>query len=287
MTDLFDDNVSVPARLGVVAEVRDGEFRLQLHPRSQVMRHGAVRASVLSLMIDVVAGIVLDDDPEAWMLTSDMSVRMRPLPAPDWIYTRSTILRQGRRSATAAVDLVTGGGEPVATGAIGFAKVPRREGDPPKPPMSPERTTTLFDGSNVLTHPLREEAGITVLDAMSGVVQMEVTPVLRNPVGTLQGAMVALLAEAAAEELVSARSGLAAVVIDLDLRYLAQTGAGPVQTKCRVLGNGPDAPLQVELFDLSSDRLTTLVYAAHRHHPHEPAASPALNRFGARGDPCG
>jgi acyl-coenzyme A thioesterase PaaI-like protein len=90
---------------------------------------------------------------------------------------------------------------------------------------------------------------------------MELTPELRNPAGTLQGAMVALLAEAAAEELASARFNIDAVVIDLDLRYLAQTGAGPVQTRCRLLGNGPNAPIQVELFDLSSDRLTTLVYA--------------------------
>ena len=261
MTDLLGDNVSVPARLGVVAELRDGEFILQLRPRAEVLRHGAVRASVLALMIDVVAGIVLDDDPDAWMLTSDMSVRMRPLPAPDSITTRSTILRRGRRSATAVVDLVTDDGAPVATGAIGFARVPRRETDPPKPPVPPQRVTTIFDGSRILTRPLREEAGIAVLDSMTGVVEMDVTPELRNPVGTLQGAMVALVAEAAAEELASARSDLPAVVTDLDLRYLAQTGAGPVQSRCCLLGNAPDSPIQVELFDRSSDRLTTLVYA--------------------------
>jgi acyl-coenzyme A thioesterase PaaI-like protein len=261
MTDLLDGNVSVPGRLGVVAEVDDGEFRLQLHPLGPVLRHGAVRASVLALMIDVAAGIILDDDPDAWTLTSDMSVRMRPLPAPDWICTRTTILRRGRRSATATVDLVTGEGEQVATGAIGFAKVPRREGDLPKPSMPPEHVTTLFDGSRILTRPLREEAGIIVLNARSGAVEMEVTPELRNPAGTLQGAMVALVAEAAAEELASARFDIPAVVIDLDLRYLAQTGAGPVQTTSRLLGDGPDAPIQVELVDRSNDRLTTLVYA--------------------------
>jgi acyl-coenzyme A thioesterase PaaI-like protein len=261
MTDLLDDNVSVPGRLGVVAEVDGGEFRLQLHPHELVLRHGAVRASVLALMIDVAAGVVLDEDPDAWMLTSDMSLRMRPRRAPDWICTRTTILRQGRRSATAMVDLVTGEGEQVATGAIGFAKVPRREGDLPKPPMPPDHVATLFDGSHVLTRPLREEAGIVVLDPLSGAVEMEVTSQLRNPAGTLQGAMVALLAEAAAEELASARFGIPAVVVDLDLRYLAQTGAGPVHTRSRLLGVGPDAPIQVELVDRSNDRLTTLVYA--------------------------
>ena len=73
--------------------------------------------------------------------------------------------------------------------------------------------------------------------------------------------MVALVAEAAAEEMASARFGSAAVVTELDLRYLAQTGAGPVRSRCELLGDGPDAPMQVELVDTSSDRLTTLVYA--------------------------
>ena len=44
-------------------------------------------------------------------------------------------------------------------------------------------------------------AGIVVLDPAAGSLEMEVTPELRNPAGTLQGAMVALFAEAAAEEL--------------------------------------------------------------------------------------
>ena len=127
--------------------------------------------------------------------------------------------------------------------------------------MPPERVTTIFDGSSFLSRPLRDEAGIAVLDPTSGVVEVDVTPGLRNPAGTLQGAMVALVAEVAAEELASARFDLPAVVIDLDLRYLAQTGAGPVRSRCCLLGNGPDAPIQVELFDRSSDRLTTLVYA--------------------------
>ena len=119
----------------------------------------------------------------------------------------------------------------------------------------------MFDGSSTLTRPLREEAGIVVLDPTAGALEMQVTPELRNPAGTLQGAMVALLAEAAAEEMASSRFDIPAVVTELDLRYLAQTGAGPVQSRCRLLGEGPDAPIEVELFDISSDRLTTLVYA--------------------------
>ena len=277
MTDLLDDNFNIPARLGVVAEVRDGEFRagaddwvlvhdavrpaLSAADLQRLLRHGALRASIIAFLIDVAAGVVLDDDPDAWLLTSDMSVRMRPLPAPSFLSTRTTILRRGRRSATATVDLVSDEGEPVATGAIGFARVQRREADPIKPPASPGRMATMFDGSRTLDRPLREEAGIVVLDAVAGALEMQVTPELRNPAGTLQGAMVALFAEAAAEELASARFNMAAVVTELDLRYLAQTGDGPVESACTLLGDGPDAPIQVELSDRSSGRLTTLVYA--------------------------
>src|SRR5262249_47563550 len=111
------------------------------------------------------------------------------------------------------------------------------------------------------SRPLREEANIEVIDAARGAVQVEVTPALRNPAGTLQGAMVALLAEVAVEELAATRVGGPVVVTELDLRYLAQAPVGPVRTRCNVLGLAPDAPIEVELIDTSVDRVTTLVYA--------------------------
>jgi acyl-coenzyme A thioesterase PaaI-like protein len=220
-----------------------------------------VRASVLSFVIDVVAGIPLDQDPSAWTLTSDMSVRMRPIPAPVRIDATSTILRQGRRSATCLVQLSTDQGAPIATGAIGFARVPRRATDPPKPTVPLGQTPLIFKDPSTLTRPLRDEAGIEVIDAAQGVVQVEVTPELRNPAGTLQGAMVALLAEAAAEDLLTTRFRLPVVVTELDIRYLRKAQVGPVRTRCTLLGTGPEAPVQVELIDTSTGQITTLVYA--------------------------
>ena len=95
MTDLLSETSSVPARLGVLAEFRDDEFRLRLDPRPELLHHGALRASVIAFMIDVVAGIVLDDDPDAWMLTSDMSVRMQPVAAPASSPTRLDASSEG------------------------------------------------------------------------------------------------------------------------------------------------------------------------------------------------
>lgn len=261
MTDISPELISVPGRLGVVARFEDGELRLDLIPRPETLHLGVVRISVLSFAIDAVAGITLDQDPDMWAFTSDMSIRMRTTPAPTRIEAVNTIIRQGKRSASCQVELTADDGRPIATGAIGFVTVPRKDSDPPKFLLRPDQAPSLFDGLGGLARPVREEAGIEVIDAYQGIVQVDVTPALKNPAGTLQGAMVALLAEAAAEDLVSARFGQPGVVVDLDLRYLGKATVGPVRTRSRLLGDGPDAPIEVGLVDLSTDTLTTLVYA--------------------------
>lgn len=261
MTDIPGPGTPVPGRLGVTARYDDGELILDISPQLHTLHHGIVRASVLSYLVDVVAGVPLDDDPGVWTLTTDMTVRMRPVPAPGRITAVNRIVRQGRRSVTSTVELTNDAGSPIASGAIGFTRVPRRETDPPKLIIRPEVLVDLFRAFTPLTLPLREEAGIEVIDPAAGVVQVELTPDLLNPAGTLQGAMVALVAEAAAEDLIATRFGIPVVVTDLDLRYLAQTRAGPVRTRTRLLGEGPEAAIQVELVDASTDTLTTLVYA--------------------------
>ena len=261
MTDTFADGTSVASRLGVTARVVNGQLVLDLSPRPEVMHHGVVRASVLAFVMDAVAGIAVDTDPEVWTLTSDLSVRMRPRPAPTRIEAIGSVLRQGGRSVTCAVELTSDEGELVATGALGFAKVPRRDSDPPKPRVRPDTSVAMFSGLSLLSQPLREEAGIEVIDPVHGEVQLRVTPELRNPAGTLQGAMVALVAEAAAEDMVSTRFESPVVVTDLDVRYLARAPEGPVRSKARLLGDGPEAAVEVELVDTSVNRVTTLVYA--------------------------
>lgn len=261
MTDVPSAGTSVPGRLGVTGRLEQGELVLELAPRPEVLHHGCVRVSVLAFMVDAVAGVSVDTEPDLWTLTSDMSVRMRPVRAPRLITATNVVRRLGRRSVTCTVELTSDQGLPVASGAIGFVKIPRRETDPPKPSVPAETSGELFGGQAVLSRPLREEAGIESVDPAAGVVEVKVGPELRNPAGTIQGAMVALLAEAAAEDLLSSRFGRPFVVVDLDLRYLAQAQVGPVATRCRLLGEGPEAPVEVELHDTAASRVTTLVYA--------------------------
>lgn len=261
MTDVANLGSSLPGRFGIAGRIDDDGLHLALTAQPEVLHHGVVRASVLAYAVDACAGIAVDDDPEVWTLTTDLSIRMRPIPAPETAEATCAIVRRGRRSVTSTFDVVGGDGTPVAGGAIGFAAVPRREDDPPKPHFPPEVAAQLFNGQSTLTEPLREAAGIEVLDAANGVVEVAVTPELRNPAGTLQGAMVALIAEVAAEELAATRADGPMVVTELDLRYLAQAPIGPVRTRTRPLGPAADDPMQIELIDTSVDRVTTLVYA--------------------------
>jgi acyl-coenzyme A thioesterase PaaI-like protein len=261
MTDVSSTGSSLPSRLGVAARFENDQLVLEIRPREETLHHGIVRASVLAFAIDVVAGVPLDQDPTMWTLTSDMTVRMRPVPAPERIDATCEIIRQGGRSAVSLVDLRTVEGDPIATGAIGFVKVPRKPNDPPKPNVPLGQFPMIFRDPMTLTHPVREEAGIQVIAAGEGIVEVEVTADLRNPAGTLQGAMVALLAEAAAEDLMAARFGSNFVVTDLDLRYLRKSEVGPVRTRSTLLGTGPGSSVQVELIDTSTDQITTLVYA--------------------------
>ena len=260
MTDIGNWE-SIPGSLGTSAWVRDGRFCVDAVPSPEVLHHGVLRTSVLAFVVDVVAGVAVDSDPDAWMLTTDMSVRALPVPAPARVAGEARLLRQGGRSTSSVVDLVSETGTVVGWGAVGFARVVRRESDSPKPPYTIDDIAGHMAERRHLAVPLREAAGIEVVDAGEGVVQVEVLPKLLNPAGTLQGAMVALLAEAAAEELVAARFGVGAVVSELDLRYLARSGAGPVRTSSRILGDRPDAPIEVLLTDTSTGTITTHVYA--------------------------
>src|SRR5688572_23568159 len=100
MTDLPLHTESLPAQLGATARLDGGDLVVELDPHPAVLHHGIVRTSVLAYLVDCVAGIPLDRDPEAWTLTTDLTVRTRPVAAASRVSARFRPLREGRRSAT-------------------------------------------------------------------------------------------------------------------------------------------------------------------------------------------
>jgi acyl-coenzyme A thioesterase PaaI-like protein len=100
---------------------------------------------------------------------------------------------------------------------------------------------------------LLDTVGVRVLDPASGKVEVALRDELRNPAGALQGAMVAVIGEAAGEAMLTHRGALRSVVTDIDIRYLAMGRVGPIHSHARLLGDAPTDAIAVELYDRGRD----------------------------------
>lgn len=252
-SELASHGWTIPSRLGTNAEITPAGVVGTLTRYPTTMVAGALRMAAVVFLVDAVAGITLDTDPDAWSFTSDLSVRFPAVAAPETIVATAVVLREGRRSATAAVPLCLGDGTPFGIGLSGFARVPRRPDDPPKPSIDLSHLGELWAGIPPLDLPLREATGIRVLDASRGEVELVLRPDLANPAGALQGALVSLVAEVAAEELAGAVLGSPQVVTEIDIRYLAQARTGPVRSRSRLIGPPTDGSVLVDLLDAGLD----------------------------------
>lgn len=258
--------IAIPSRLGTTVTVTGEDPPLigHVHPIEPTRTQGgALRASVVAFIVDAVAGLTIDTDPEAWAFTSDLSVRVPAAPAPARIDAVAELLRAGRRSMTAEVRLTDDAGAPFGHAVIGFARLERRPDDPEKPAFDLATAAEFWAHIPPIDRPLREAAGVVSLHPPHGAVELAVRDDLRNPAGALQGAMVALAVESAAEDLAGHHLGGPRVVTELDIRFLAQARLGPVTTRARFVGDpATDGAIVVELFDQGREgRIITTAYA--------------------------
>lgn len=214
--------------------------------------------AAVAFLIDVVGGLTVDTDPNAWAFTSDLSIRLPLAAAPDLAETKAIVLRNGARSAACEMPLMVNGNE-WGSAFIGFAKVPRRDGDPVKPPFDAQAAVTRMPAVP-LDVALRDAAGFVSRDPMSGAVASELSVELLNPAGAMQGAVVAGLIETAAEDLADALLGgdRPHVVTEMEVRYLAQNRVAPIVSSARFIGPPAEGRMRVDLVDDNgTGKLTT------------------------------
>lgn len=266
MTDLPVET-SIPSRLGVrLTVLDDGSLTGDLLVNPALCDRGVVPAYALVFLADVVAGVSIDTDPDAWAFTSDVSVRAPLRPAPGIVTCTPIELRGGTRSSTCEAELTVDG---LGWGHcfIAFSRVPRRDTDPVKLPFDPAKSADRL-AAPPLTEGLRSSAGFRSIDPAAGVVAAELRPDLLNPAGAMQGAMVSGLAEAAAEDLADHLRLLGTdrhVVTEVEVRFLAQNRESPIVTRSRVLGAAEDGLIRVDLVDDDGrGRITTSVLARVR-----------------------
>lgn len=259
MTDLPDASMSVPARLGARFRVDGETLGGDIAFVPAMSSTGTMPMASIVFLVDAVAGVTVDSDPDAWAFTSDLTVHLSgPVRGP--LDATCTVLRNGRRSAVCEV-LLTADGAPIGVGNAAFAKVARRPDDPPKPPFDVAATITRMRVPP-LDLPVRVACGF-VEGAVAGVVHAELRPDLLNPAGAMQGAIVGALAEAAAEDLAADRRLVGAdrhAVVAMEIRYLAQNRRTPITATARPAGTPESGLVWVELRD-ADDRPTSVVLA--------------------------
>jgi acyl-coenzyme A thioesterase PaaI-like protein len=237
-----------------LARTGDRDAPMTIEPYKEVCRHGALRATVIAAAVDLVGSLFTREAAGTEITTTtDLSLRIPEPGCPTKLTAHGRPLRTGRSGVVTEVELVTSDG-PWAYGQTSFARMPRPE----------SQQVTLEDlalpaalPQHPLTRPLEQEVGVQLVDANRGSIEVELRPALLNPEGAMQGALVALLIEVAAEQLAEHDRRAAQHVVSLDLRYLSTAKRGPVVSRALWIGTPAKGMMRVELRDRGrDDRLT-------------------------------
>ncbi len=239
------------------------------------------RTSMLATYADNTAGMAAAIALGAVAPTLDLSIHVFRTPTAADLTLESRMLKAGRRVIVGETWFTAvGEPDPYAVAVTTFLGV----GEPdPAALQLPTHEDPPFSPHQPLDEPIDVRAGIVVL--APGETQIEHRIHVSNHRGTVQGGMIALLAERACESLLSGLSGPgdrradeqsadeqggpAQVVTGMDLRYLAGLKVGPVRATATALRTDEaGAHLWVEVRDVgAADRL--MVHAVATARPRE------------------
>jgi uncharacterized protein (TIGR00369 family) len=217
---------------------------------------GLVTGGLLTV-VDSLAGLLsgLAVLPQ-WTVTTSLMLQVHRLTQVGPLRLHGRVLRQGRSSVVAAVDLFDEGATDVqvATAIVTCAvldpgsKAPRFD-RPVVIPMAP---------ADPHAQPVEE---FFCIEPGSGpVTRMEFAPHLRNFWGILHGGAVATLADVAACRAAERGPSVRLVATEVVLHYLSPGRVGPLEARCDVLGSRRDGTMvRVAMYDVGQDqRLVSL-----------------------------
>ncbi len=204
------------------------------------------RPSVLLTIADCIAGVpAMHASTPRLAVTLDMVVRT-VAPAMDAeLDVTSDLLKKGRNTVGSEVRFTNAGtDELVALAYLTFMASARPEDLSPPIPDG-----MAFSGSMPVSFP--ERVGIRAV--APGITELDRRPFVQQASGSLQGGMVTLLGETAAESLTGQP------VVELDARFFTGVRVGPGRATAELVGDGV---VRVEVRDAGNeDRLAALVVA--------------------------
>jgi acyl-coenzyme A thioesterase PaaI-like protein len=183
---------------------------------------GAVRAGVLATIVDMVGGgLSAQVAAPNWIATADLTLHVVGRATAGVVEASTRVLRAGRTTVVLEV-VLRNGDAMIGLATMTFSVLPRRDGNPVLTFGADvaRRTSLVLPGSG-FTAPVLDALGLQVVDAAAGIVDVPVTDYSRNSLGALQGGVVAIAAEVAAERALRGACGTPVTVKDMQLTYLA------------------------------------------------------------------
>jgi acyl-coenzyme A thioesterase PaaI-like protein len=237
--------------LGIVTEQLSADRSLTVAPVTDPVRNGDGAAAIgfLVTLTDINAALValIAGDPD-WNATADLSLHTTNPLVGSAAVVESRLVRAGSNLVTVATDVYDAGADTdpdavlahpdrprtsAATGLVTFARIPRKasvasNGFDPLTMIGQRRE--LVPARPPSDEPVLERIGLQVLDAAAGVTELPRSEYVRNSFGAINGGVLGMVFEGAAEAAVPGH-----VAADLQIHYLAQAQEGPVRTAATVL----------------------------------------------------
>ena len=233
---------------------------------------GGLLTGALLTSVDSLGGVLsgLSVLPQ-WIVTTSMMATVARLSHQGPLLLHGRVLRRGRNSVVAGLDVVDEGDHDRAVAAVTMTFAVLDPGA-----MQLEFTRPVVTAMPPASpDPRTPEEFFCIRPGIGPVTTLELADHLRNPWGILHGGAVAVLADIAACRAVEAtRSGvstgqrlardLSVASGDTILHYLRPVKVGPVEARCRVLGGGLGRTVvRVAIHDVGADdRLVELASVA-------------------------
>jgi uncharacterized protein (TIGR00369 family) len=223
---------------------------------------GRPRVGAVATVIDLAgAATALASARPDWIATADLSFTSGEPIVEGPIVVAAHLVRAGSNVVIVRVDVGDGHGNddigtmrPAGRGLMTFARIPgsASAASARSMPESAPKQSMAVPGSG-FRKALLEQLQIRVLDARSGAIELDRTDYTRNSFGSINGGVIAIAAEAAAECQLAARARPFEAV-DIAVTYLSQTRSGPLRTAASLVRmDARHAVLEVRLVDAGND----------------------------------
>jgi acyl-coenzyme A thioesterase PaaI-like protein len=250
--------------LRIVTERLALDHSVSLCPVTDHVRNagGAAGLGLIVALTDVSGATVsLAAAAPDWPATADLSYQAIGPIREGPILAEARLVRRGSKTIVIEVEVFDGHGsedpsaaEPAGTGLMTFGRLPGSASAITIDPKQNMGRSTAARPDSELTAPVLDEIGLRLIDAESGQVELAKSDYVRNSFGTINGGVMGMVMQGAAEATASGFGRF--VATDAQIHYLAQTKAGPLRTTTRVIRRATDHVVcRVRAVDSGSDDL--------------------------------